>query len=435
VRAAILKNICILLALAGCAGAQAHYDLLLQGGHVIDASNRLSAVRDVAIKDGKIAAVAVHIPSAEARKTIDVRGLYVTPGLVDIHVHAYAGTGMRDAYSGDHSVYPDGFTFRSGVTTVVDAGSAGWRNFEDFKDRIVDRSKTRVLASLNIVGHGMGGGAIEQNLDDMDARATAEEAKKFKAVVVGIKTAHYDGPEWTPVERAVEAGTLAGIPVMVDFGTFRPERPFQDLVLKKLRPGDIYTHTYLDAVPMLDAQGRVQPYLFEARKRGVIFDVGHGGGSFLFRQAVPAIRQGFVPDSISTDLHIDSMNSGMKDMLNVMSKFLNMGLSLDDVVARSTRNPAREIHREDLGSLSVGAPADVAVLRLDKGHFGFVDVFGARLQGSLKLACELTVREGLVVYDLNGISREDWNKLGVYRPQGDATWDGTINPGLRAPKK
>ncbi len=430
-----MKNICILLALAGCAGAQAHYDLLLQGGHVIDASNRLSAVRDVAIKDGKIAAVAVHIPSAEARKTIDVRGLYVTPGLVDIHVHTYAGTGMRDAYSGDHSVYPDGFTFRSGVTTVVDAGSSGWRNFEDFKDRIVDRSKTRVLASLNIVGHGMGGGAIEQNLDDMDARATAEEAKKFKAVVVGIKTAHYDGPEWTPVEGAVEAGTLAGIPVMVDFGTFRPERPFQDLVLKKLRPGDIYTHTYLDAVPMLDAQGRVQPYLFEARKRGVIFDVGHGGGSFLFRQAVPAIRQGFVPDSISTDLHIDSMNSGMKDMLNVMSKFLNMGLSLDDVVARSTRNPAREIHREDLGSLSVGAPADVAVLRLDKGHFGFVDVFGARLQGSLKLACELTVREGLVVYDLNGISREDWNKLGVYRPQGDATWDGTINPGLRAPKK
>jgi dihydroorotase len=430
-----LKNICILLALAGCAVPQAHYDLLLQGGHVIDASNRLSAVRDVAIKDGKIAAVAIHIPSAEARKTIDVRGLYVTPGLVDIHVHAYAGTGMRDAYSGDHSVYPDGFTFRSGVTTVVDAGSSGWRNFEDFKDRIIDRSKTRVLASLNIVGHGMGGGAIEQNLDDMDAKATAEEAKKFKAVVVGIKTAHYDGPEWTPVERAVEAGTLAGIPVMVDFGTFRPERPFQDLVLKKLRPGDIYTHTFLDAVPMLDAQGRVQPYLFEARKRGVIFDVGHGGGSFLFRQAVPAIRQGFVPDSISTDLHIDSMNSGMKDMLNVMSKFLNMGLSLDDVVARSTRNPAREIHREDLGNLSVGAPADVAVLRLDKGHFGFVDVFGARLQGSLKLACELTVRDGLVVYDLNGISREDWNQLGVYRPQGNATWDGTINPGLRAPKK
>jgi len=430
-----LKNICIFFVLAGCAAAQARYDLLLQGGHVIDAASRLSAVRDVAIQNGKIAAVAAHIPSAEARKTIDARGLYVTPGLVDIHVHAYAGTGMREAYSGDHSVYPDGFTFRSGVTTVVDAGSSGWRNFEDFKDRVIDRSKTRVLALLNIVGHGMGGGAIEQNLDDMDAKPTAEEAKKYKTIVVGIKTAHYDGPEWTPVERAVEAGTLAGIPVMVDFGTFRPERPFQDLVLKKLRPGDIYTHTYLDAVPMLDAQGHVQPYLFEARKRGVLFDVGHGGGSFLFRQAVPAIRQGFIPDSISTDLHIDSMNSGMKDMLNVMSKFLNMGLSLDDVITRSTRNPAKEIQREDLGNLSVGAPADIAVLRLDKGHFGFVDVFGARLQGSQKLACELTVRNGLVVYDLNGISRTDWNKLGAYGPQGEAIWDGTINPGLRAPKK
>ena len=430
-----MKNLYILFLLAGSATAQARYDLLLQGGHVIDASNKLSAVRDVAIKDGKIAAVALNIPSAEARKTIDVRGFYVTPGLVDMHFHAYAGTGMRDAYSGDHSVYPDGFTFRSGVTTVVDAGSSGWRNFEDFKDRVIDRSKTRVLAMLNIVGHGMGGGAIEQNLDDMDAKATAEEAKKFKSIVVGIKTAHYDGPEWTPVERAVDAGTLAGIPVMVDFGTFRPERPFQDLVLKKLRPGDIYTHTYLDAVPMLDAQGHVLPYLFEARKRGVIFDVGHGGGSFLFRQAVPAIRQGFVPDSISTDLHIDSMNSGMKDMLNVMSKFLNMGMPLDDVIARSTRNPAREIQREDLGNLSVGSPADVAVLRLEKGTFGFVDVFGARLQGSLKLACELTVRDGLVVYDLNGISREQWNKLGAYRPQGEASWDGTINPGLRAPKK
>jgi dihydroorotase len=428
-----MKNLLIFFILIGSALGQAHYDLLLQGGHVIDANSQLSAVRDVAIQDGKIAAIAAHISPSEARKTIDVRGLYVTPGLVDIHVHAYAGTGMRDAYSGDHSLYPDGFTFRSGVTTVVDAGSSGWRNFSDFKDRIIDRSKTRVLAMLNIVGHGMGGGSIEQNLDDMDAKATAAEALKYKDVVVGIKTAHYDGPEWTPVERAVEAGTLADIPVMVDFGTFRPERPFQDLVLKKLRPGDIYTHTYLDAVPMLDASGHVLPYLFEARKRGIIFDVGHGGGSFLFRQAIPAIRQGFIPDSISTDLHIDSMNSGMKDMLNVMSKFLSMGLTIDDVIARSTLHPAQEIKREDLGRLSIGAPADVAVLRLEKGDFGFVDVFGARLLGHQKLACELTIRNGLVVYDLNGMSRNDWDKLGPYKVQGEASWDGTINPGLRAP--
>jgi dihydroorotase len=237
------------------------------------------------------------------------------------------------------------------------------------------------------------------------------------------------------VERGVEAGTIAKIPVMVDFGTFRPERPFQDLVLKKLRRGDMYTHCFYGPVPMLDEKGRVLPYLFEARKRGVLFDVGHGAAAMIFRQAVPAVRQGFPPDSISTDVHVGSLNAGMKDMLNVMSKFLNMGLSLDDVVARSTRNPAREIHRDDLGSLSVGSSADVAVLRLDKGKFGFVDVFGARLQGTQRLACELTVRDGLVVYDFNGISREDWDKLGKYQPQGEASWDGTINPGLRAPKK
>lgn len=390
--------------------AQPQYDLLLKGGHVIDPRNRISAVRDVAIKDGRIAAVSANIPASAAARTVNAAGLYVVPGLVDIHVHVFAGTGEPDSYAGDNSVYPDGFTFRAGVTTVADAGCAGWRNFPDFKERIINRSRTRVLAFLNIVGRGMRGGAIEQDLDDMDAKTTAEHALRNKDIVVGIKTAHYAGPEWLPVERAVEAGTLANMPVMVDFGIFKPERPFQDLVLKKLRPGDIYTHQYLSRVPMLDDEGRVRPYLFEARKRGVIFDVGHGGGSFLFRQAVPAMRQGFIPDSISTDLHIGSMNAGMKDMLNVMSKFLNMGMALDDVILRSTWNPAREIRREELGHLSPGAPADVAVLRLRTGEFGFVDVGGGRLRGDRKLECELTLRDGRVVWDLNGITRPDWDK-------------------------
>jgi dihydroorotase len=423
----------ILLVCSALPAQQEPYTLLLKGGHVIDGKNKISAVRDVAIKDGKIAEVAANIPASKAHKVVDVAGFYVTPGLVDIHVHVYAGTGMRGAYSGDNSVYPDGHTFRSGVTTVVDAGSSGWRNFPDFKDRVIDRSQTRVLALLNIVGRGMGGEkTIEQDVNDMDASATADQAKRYTGTVVGVKSAHFNGPEWTSVERAVEAGTKANIPVMVDFGTFRPERPFQELVLKKLRPGDIYTHTYLERVPMLDDQGRVMPYLFEARKRGVIFDVGHGGGSFIFRYAVPAIKQGFVPDSISTDLHITSMNAGMKNMLNVMSKFLNMGMSLDDVILRSTWNPAHEIKREELGNLSVGAPADVAVLRLDKGNFGFVDVLGARMKGTQKLTCELTVRDGLVVWDLNGVTREDWDKLGKYGMQGDRSWDGTLStPGRK----
>jgi dihydroorotase len=397
------------LLMAACAAAQTPYDLLLKGGHVIDVKNNLTAIRDIAIAQGKIAAVAANIPPSQARQTIDVSGLYVTPGLVDIHVHVFAGSMQRE-YLGENAVRPDGFTFRSGVTTVVDAGSSGWRNFGEFRDQIVSRSKTRVFAMLNIVGSGMGGRPdVEQNTKDMEPRRTAEVALRHKDVVVGIKTAHYAGPEWIAVDRAVEAGSLAGIPVMVDYGNFRPERPFQELVLKHLRPGDIYTHQYLRAVSMLDESGKLLPYLFEARQRGVIFDVGHGGGSFSWRQAIPAVKQGFTPDSISTDLHIDSMNAGMKDMLNVLSKFLNMGMSLDDVIARATWRPAREIHHDELGHLSVGAPADVAVLRLVEGDFGFVDSGGLRMRGTRKLAGEMTLRDGKVVWDLNGMNSEEWD--------------------------
>ena len=400
----------ILSVVCAAAWAQPRYDLVLKGGHVIDARNRIDAVRDVAIANGRIAAVAPSIPASDARRAVDVRSLYVTPGLVDIHVHVFAATMGRE-YTGEFAVRPDGFTFRSGVTTVVDAGSSGWRNFEDFKRLVIDRTQTRVFAMLNIVGKGMAGRAdIEQDVSDMDAERTAEMAKSHRDVVVGIKIAHYAGPDWGPVEKSVKAGTLANIPVMVDFATFRPERPFQELVLKKLRPGDIYTHAYLTAVPMLDSEGRLLPYLFEARKRGVIFDVGHGGGSFSFRQAVPAVKQGFVADSISSDLHITSMNAGMKDLLNVMSKFLAMGVSLQDVVARGTWHPAREIHREEYGHLTVGAVADIAVLRLADGEFGFVDSARRRLRGTKKLICELTLKGGRPMWDLNGLASDDWDK-------------------------
>jgi dihydroorotase len=415
-----------LLALASTGwAAEAKYDLLLKGGHVVDPRNGVSAVRDVAIAGGKIAAVAAAIPAGDAFKTVDVSGLYVTPGLVDIHVHVFAGTGEKGSYAGDNSVYPDGFTLRVGVTTVADAGCAGWRNFEDFKTRVIDRSKTRVLAFLNIVGNGMRGGGWEQDLGDMAALPAAEMAKKYPGLIVGIKTAHYAGPEWTPVEHAVEAGTMANIPVMVDFGANKPERPLAELVTKKLRPGDIYTHMYSGLRGEQDASGHVNAGMVEGRKRGVIFDVGHGGGSFAWRIAVPALKEGFVPDSISTDLHIGSMNAGMKDMLNVMSKFLAMGMSLDDVVKLSTSNPAREIKQDTLGHLSVGAPADVAVLRLETGTYGFVDSFGARLKGTKRLACEMTIREGKVVYDLDGLARPDWDTLPHdYKTTSDPRWSG-----------
>jgi len=418
----------LLLAVAAALAAQPRYDLLLKGGHVLDARNNINALRDVAIKDGKVAAVAASIPAGDATKTIDVKGLYVTPGLVDIHTHVLAMSGLRGSLAGDQNVWADSHSFRSGVTTMVDAGSSGWRNFPQQKERILDHTRTRVLAMINIVGHGQLGDPYEQDVNDMDPAATAAMIKRHPGIIVGIKTAHYRGPEWTPVERAVEAGRLADVPVMVDYGAFRPERPFEDLVLKKLRPGDIYTHTYLGRVPMLDDAGKVRPYLFAARKRGVLFDAGHGGGSFLFRQAVPAIQQGFLVDSISTDLHTESMNAGMKDMLNVLSKFLNIGVPLRDVIARAAWHPARQIKRTDLGHLSPGAPADIAVLRVEKGSFGFVDSYGARLRGAQRLTCELTVRDGLVVWDLNGLARADWDTLGNYEKMQDTKWDSTFGP-------
>jgi dihydroorotase len=394
--------------LAGKPAAQApSYDLLIRGGHVIDARNGIDGVRDVAIRGDAIAAVAEGIDPSHARRVVHASGLYVTPGLVDIHAHVYAGTGEPRSYAGDNSVYPDGFTFRSGVTTVVDAGGAGWRSIDDFRQRVIARSKTRVLALLNIVGHGMRGGAWEQDVNDMAAEPTADAVRRHADVVVGIKTAHFGAPAWTPVERAVDAGTRANVPVMVDFGRDHPERPIEDLLLQKLRPGDIYTHVYSGLRREL-VDGAPNPALAAARARGVIFDVGHGNGSFRWSVVVPAVRAGFLPDSISTDLHTSSMNSSMKDQLNVMSKFLVLGVPLAKVVAMSTWNPAREIKRETIGHLSPGAPADIAVLRLEQGRFGFLDMEGRRMSGTTRLTCELTVKGGAVVYDLNGLAADEW---------------------------
>ncbi len=378
------------------------YDLLLRGGHVLDARSGTNARRDVAIAAGRIAAVAMSIDPADAARVVDLSGLYVAPGLVDLHVHVYAGTGEPGSYAGDNSVYPDAFGPRSGVTTMVDAGCSGWRNFDDFCDRVISRSKTRVLAFLNIVGHGMRGGPWEQDLLDMQAVPAAAMALRHPGTIVGIKTAHYEGPDWTAVERALDAAQAAGVRVMVDFGLNKKKRPLTELLTAKLRPGDIYTHVHSGLRDEQAEDGRVSWALPAGRQLGVLFDVGHGGGSFFWRIAAPAAAAGFWPDTISSDLHVNSMNAGMKDLPNVMSKFLALGLPLDEVVRRVTWNPARAIGRDDLGHLSAGAPADVAVLRLETGRFGFTDAGGRRLDGRARLVTELTLREGEVVWDVNG---------------------------------
>jgi dihydroorotase len=403
------------------------YDFLIKGGRVVDPRNGIDAVRDVAIKDGRIAAVAQGIPGTRALKAVDASGLLVTPGLVDIHVHTYVGEKLHDYAGGDWSVFPDGFTFRTCTTTVADAGTSGWRNFPDFKRRIIDESKTRVTAFLNIVGHGMGSGPIEQDAADMDGEKTAAMALAHKGVIVGIKSAHYNGTDWTPYEQAAIAGRKAGVPVMIDFGgNVRAGRTLMDLFTKHLRPGDIFTHMYGGVRGEQDQETKgPSAAMVEGRRRGILFDVGHGGASFRYSAAIPMMKAGFLPDSISTDLHTSSMNSAMKGMLNLMGKFMAMGVPLTDVIRMSTWHPARQITREDLGHLSVGAPADVAVLRVEQGRFGFVDPVGGRLDGTQRLECELTVRDGKVVYDLNGLIADPWDTLPATARGGDPKWDRT----------
>jgi len=401
----------VLLSFLGTILFAQSYDIVIKGGHVIDPKNNIDAVMDVAINAGKIMKLANGIDAKLATQVVDAKGMYVTPGLIDLHAHVFFGT-EPDHYlsNGMVAVVPDGFTFRAGVTTVVDAGGAGWKSFPTFKKNIIDNSQTRVLSFLNIVGEGMRGGAYEQNVNDMDAKLSSLVAKQYKDYVVGFKVAHFSGAEWTPVDRAVEAGKLAGMPVMIDFGGSTPPLSIEELYLKHLRPGDIYTHTYA----LLDGNVRetvvdtvtnkVKPFIWDAIKKGIVFDVGYGGASFNFTQAIPAIKQGFFPKTISTDLHTGSMNTSMKSQIDVMSKFLFMGMPLNEVIKASTWAPAQVIKHEELGNLSVGAIADVAVLNLREGNFGFYDKTGYKVEGKRKFECEMTIKDGKIVYDLNGIA-------------------------------
>lgn len=385
------------------------YAIVIKGGFVVDPKNNIHEVMDIAIADGKIVSVAKKIDTTGALQVVNAKGMYVSPGLIDIHTHVFIGNEPDHSYSnGPLSIPPDGFTFRNGVTTVVDAGCAGWKNFSVFKRQVIDISQTRVLAFLNIVGEGMRGGVYEQDTRDMDGKMTSLVARQYRNYIAGIKVAHYSGAEWTPVDEAVKAGTLANIPVMIDFGGSNPPLPIEELFMKHLRPGDIFTHCFGQLASrefLADTiTKKIKPFVWEARKKGIYFDVGYGGISFSFNQAIAGIKDKFYPNSISTDIHTGSMNAAMKDLLNVMSKFLAMGMKTEEVIQATTWNPAQEIKHEELGHLSAGAIADIAILNVREGSFGFFDYTGYKIEGRQKLECEMTIKGGKIVYDLNGIA-------------------------------
>lgn len=382
------------------------WDLLLKNGHVIDPRNGINGRLDVAVTGGRISRVGRDLPGSNARKVVDVTSYYVTPGLIDIHAHF-------DEQGAWLNLNPDHNTLRYGVTTAVDAGSSGAKNFENFKSRVIDKSTVRLLAFLNIVGAGMYGDKVENDVAEMDVDAAVAMVRKHPESIVGIKTAHYQPADWEAVDRAVKAAEASNSVLMVDFHP-KPGRSYEDLILHHMKPGQIHTHFYGRLTPQLDSAGKVQNYMWQARQRGILFDVGHGSGSFWFRIAVPAIRQGFLPDTISTDLHKSSVMLPRATLVNVMSKLMNIGMTLEQVIERTTVNPARAIRRSDLGTLSEGAVADIAVLQLQRGRFAFLDSGHGKLTGDRNLRCGMTVREGKIVWDADGLSLTDWQNAGPY---------------------
>jgi len=326
---AILAMLALALGSSVVAFAQTtRYDLLLKGGHVIDPANHIDEVRDVGVLQGQIAAVEKNIPADQGRMVVDVSRLYVTPGLIDIHYHVGHGGAPLDWFAPDARAHalplgiPADLALQSGVTTIVDAGTSGAETFLQEKEEVIDRARVRVLAFLNIVANGMNG-SLEQSVSQMDVKLCVDTIKKYPDLIVGVKTAHYWTREpwdpehvpWAAVDRAIECGILTNSPVMFDFWP-RSERTYEDLILTKMRPGDIHTHVFAQQFPIILPDGKINPALAQARARGVFFDVGHGSGSFWFRNAVPAEKQGFIPDSISTDLHtgnytVVSMNDVM----------------------------------------------------------------------------------------------------------------------------
>ena len=360
-------------------------DLILKGGRVIDPSQGIDAVMDVGFKAGKVAAVsAALVPgSAELR---DVSGLIVSPGLIDLHTHVYwGGTSL--------GIDADEFCRTSGVTTSVDTGSAGPGNFAGFRKHVIERSEVRILAYLHVSHAGIYGFSNtvmvgeSEDLRLMDPVTAAEVAAKNRDVIVGIKVRvgrHASGDQGAaPLDIALQVADEVGMPLMCHID--EPPPSYEE-VIAKLRPGDVLTHAFR---PFPNApctvQGTVRPAVLAARKRGVLFDIGHGMGSFSYKTARAMLANGFLPDTISSDVHALCINGPAFDLVTTLSKFLCLGMSLNEVIKAATENAAFALKRPELGSLKPGSAGDATILSVDDGAFDYVDATGEHLTGKSKI--------------------------------------------------
>ncbi|MEM9062008.1 MAG: amidohydrolase/deacetylase family metallohydrolase [Pseudomonadota bacterium] len=371
------------------------HDLILTGGRVIDPSQDLDAITEVAFAGGKVAAVGNDLPRGPETDVRDVAGQIVTPGLIDLHTHVYwGGTSL--------GIDAEEFCRTSGVTTAIDTGSAGPGNFAGFRHHVIEKSDVRILAYLHISHAGIWGFGRNvmvgesEDIRLMDPRGCAEVADANRDLVVGIKVRlgrHASGLQgMAPFEFAVQTAEQCGMPMMVHID--EPPPSYEE-VISRMRPGDVLTHCFrpFPNCPAT-AQGTVKQAVLDARKRGVLFDVGHGMGSFCFKTARAMLANGFLPDTISSDVHQLCIDGPAFDQVTTMSKFLCMGLDLPTVIRLSTENAGLALQRPELGTLKPGTPGDATILSVDEGRFDYVDVLGEHLEGDRKINARGVVLNG-----------------------------------------